>query len=129
MRRQRDTVTSAEIPSARKHTRAKPRRERATRRGHFGVQGMLLISLAVFTGFVMLVLGIFQVGLLDTFYRSIRDRSMNIAAGQIEQALSARVPLEDAIYDLAEDHALCVLLYRVEGDVAVPVASADVSND
>ncbi len=103
------------------------RRER--RRSRFGVQRMLIISLAVFTGFTMLVLGIFQVGLLDTFYRSIRDRSMNIAARQIEQALYEDGSIEDAVYDLAEDHSLCVLLFRVQGEVAVAVTSAEVSND
>ena len=56
------------------------RRER--RRSRFGVQRMLIISLAVFTGFTMLVLGIFQVGLLDTFYRSIRDRHLSLHAEQ-----------------------------------------------
>ncbi|MBQ8717842.1 MAG: hypothetical protein IJY66_01075, partial [Clostridia bacterium] len=103
------------------------RRDR--RRSRFGIQRMLLISLAVFTGFTMLVLGVFQVGLLDTFYRSIRDRSMNIAARQIEQALYREGSIEDAVYDLAEDHSLCVLLFRVQGDMAVAVTSAEVSND
>ena len=103
------------------------RRDR--RRSRFGVQRMLIVSLAVFTGFIMLVLGVFQVGLLDTFYRSIRDRSMNVAARQIEQALYREGDVENAIYDLAEDHSLCVLLYRVQGDVAVALTSAEVSND
>ena len=101
----------------------------AERGSRFGVQRMLIVSLAVFTGFVMLVLGVFQVGLLDTFYRSIRDRSMNVAARQIEQALYREGDVEDAIYDLAEDHSLCVLLFRVQGDVAVAMTSAEVSND
>ncbi len=129
MKRQSDSAAHAISHGVRGHKRIKPRRGRISRRGHFGVQGMLLISLAVFTCFVMLVLGLFQVGLLDTFYRSIRDRSMNIAARQIEQALGTSTAPHDDIYELAEDHALCVLLYRVEGDVATPVASADVSND
>jgi signal transduction histidine kinase len=95
----------------------------------FGVQRMLTVSLAVFTGFVLLVLGIFQIGLLDTFYHSVRDRSMEIAARQIEQALADGDDVTDTVYALAESHALCVLLFRVDGEVAVAVASAEVSND
>ena len=119
----------------RKKEKKTPRKDSRPKSGcsqSFGVQRMLTISLAVFTGFTLLVLGIFQVGLLDTFYRSIRDHSMESAAHQIELSLQSRMgntEVTDTIYTLAEDHALCVLLYRVDGDVAVPVASAEVSSD
>lgn len=99
-------------------------------RNNFGVQRMLTISLAVFSGFTLLVLGIFQIGLLATFYRSIRDRSMEVASRQIELALQDDdAKISDTVYALAENHALCILLYRVDGGIATPIASAEVSSD
>ena len=84
--------------------RSTPRSEsgkKETCGNRFGVQRMLTVSLAVFTGFVLLVLGIFQIGLLDTFYRSVRDRSMEIAARQIEQALVNGDDVTDTVYAMA----------------------------
>ncbi len=107
---------------------AMPRR-REDRRGNFGIQRMLTISLAVFTVFCLAVLTVLQVGLLDTFYRAVRNRSMDIAAREIAEALQRGDEIDNRVYDLAEDHTLCVLLFRVEGEVATPVVTAEVTND
>lgn len=107
---------------------ATPRRGEK-RRGSFGIQRMLTISLAVFAAFCLVVLTVFQVGLLDTFYRAVRNRSMNITAKEITAALQRGDEIDDTVYSLAEDHTLCVLVFRVEDGVATPVVTAEVSND
>lgn len=103
--------------------------QRGTPRRGFGIQGMLLVSLAVFMVFTLLVLFVFQVWLLDSFYRHIRNRSMDQAAAEIGAVLGDGDATENAVYDLAAKHTLCVLVYRVEGRVARVITSAEVSND
>ena len=103
--------------------------QQGTPRRGFGIQWMLLASLAGFMAFTLLVLLLFQVGLLDTFYRRIRNRSMERTADRIEMVLGDDSAVQDYVYDLASQHTLCVLVYRIEGKSARVISTAEVSND
>ncbi len=67
----------------------------------------IFLSLMVFSGVLLLLLWIFQVQLLDQFYRSIKTQSVKHAADEISTVLTSDGSLEE-IDDIVRENELCV---------------------
>ncbi|MBE6620683.1 MAG: HAMP domain-containing histidine kinase [Ruminococcaceae bacterium] len=99
-----------------------------------GIQWRLLGYLSLFIAFALIVLWVFQVHMLVPFYENIKRREMGQTADGLALALEnegATLPssvFDDAVWEYAETYNTCIQVWRVEGDRARIVASADISD-
>ena len=78
---------------------------------------------------LLAVVWIFQVMLLNVFYRNTKMDEMEQLTEVIEQSLHiSEDELDTMVYQYAAEHAVCIRVFRVEPDNrAVEIANADVS--
>lgn len=93
----------------------------------FGIRWTLFAFLAMFTGFVLLVVWIFQAFLLSTFYENTKMNEMMLTSSVIEANVTSDT-LERSVYSLAEQYSICILVYKIDGSKAVQMVSCDISN-
>ena len=99
-----------------------------------GIQWRLLGYLSLFIAFALIVLWLFQVRMLVPFYENIKRREMEQTADGLALVLEsegASLPssaFDDAVWEYAKNYYTCIQVWRVEGDRAHIVASADVSD-
>ena len=111
------------------HTRRSPRR-RVGVGGRISISKKLFVYLLLFALFILLVVWIMQIGLLDYFYGQSKQKELDRAdIGIIEAIQNNPAELEKTVKDCAADYLLCVRVFRVDGDTAHQLASADVSDD
>lgn len=111
------------------HTRRSPRR-RAGVGGRISISKKLFVYLLLFALFILLVVWIMQIGLLDYFYGQSKQKELDRAdIGIIEAIQNNPAELEKTVRECAADYLLCVRVFRVDGDTAHQLASADVSDD
>ncbi len=105
-----------------------PRRNRSG--GRISISRKLFIYLALFTLFILLVVWVMQIGLLNYFYSQSKNKELDIADRELVTAVQqAPESLERVVEDCATDYLLCIRVFRVEGNTARQLASADVSGD
>lgn len=94
-----------------------------------GVTVKLLLYFLIFMMLMLLVLWVFQVMLLNVFYRNTKTEEMEDVSRGIAQILAeGEQGLEELVYRYAADHAVCIRVFRVEQDNrAVEIANVDVS--
>ena len=89
----------------------------------------LFAFLAGFVAFMMVVIWIFQVLMLDNFYKNTKREELE----KISLAIGEYVDTEylgDAVYSCAVDYVTCIRVFKIsDGLNAVEVASADVAAD
>ena len=99
-----------------------------------GIQWRLMGYLSLFIAFALVVLWLFQVQMLVPFYENIKLREMEQTADGLALALEnegATLPssvFDDAVWEYAETYNTCIQVWRVEGERARIVASADISD-
>ncbi len=99
-----------------------------------GIQWRLMGYLSMFIAFALIVLWLFQVQMLVPFYENTKRREMEQTSDGLALALEnegATLPskaFEDAVWEYAETYNTCIQVWRVEGDRARIVASADISD-
>lgn len=98
------------------------------RQGGTGMRWKLFAYLIVFVSFMLGVIWIFQILLLDYFYRDIKYRELESISEVITSYLGSD-EIDGAVYSCAVDYTTCVRVFRHTGNVAVEIASADVSAD
>ncbi len=102
-----------------------------------GIQWRLLGYLSVFVAFILVILWIFQVGMLIPFYENIKHRELEQAAELLSKALdnmttfssSSVAEFNDTLWDCAEQYSTCVTVWRVEDGHARFMSEAEVSDD
>ena len=83
-----------------------------------GIRAQLMIYLSVFVVFVILLLWLFQVVLLDDFYRSSKIRQIETAAETLMSLLNSEDEhLSDTAGALAERYDVCILLLDEDQNV------------
>lgn len=110
---------------------------RRSPRSGIGIQWRLMGYLSLFVAFALLVLWIFQVGMLIPFYESVKHRELEQVADLLSVALdnmeevspSAVDQFNDTLWDCAERYSTCVTVWRVVDGRARHLSEADVSDD
>ncbi len=96
-----------------------------------GVTTKLLLYFLIFMMLMLLVLWIFQVMLLNFFYRNTKMNEMEKIATVIEQTLGGDPEaLEQTVYDHAAQSLVCIRVFRVDpSNKAIEISDADVSEN
>ncbi len=95
-------------------------------KGRYGITATLFISLAAFTAFVLLVVLIFQVLLLPSFYERTKMSELYKLADTIEKNIED-TDIESTAYSMASDYSICILTYSIKGLRGREILSCDVS--
>ncbi len=85
-------------------------------------------KIAVYLSFVialaLIITWFFQVFLLDVFFRAVKKNEMQEAADRLAEKLGED-SLKNEAFGAAVDHALCVMVYRMEEDHFSAIANVD----
>ncbi len=94
------------------------------------ISAKLFAFLALFTLFILIVVWLFQIGLLNYFYRDTKYKELELADRAMLHAVSEYPDALQALADeLGKNDDICSRVFRVEGNRVYQVASADVSGD
>ena len=88
------------------------------------VRWKLAVYMSVFVAIVLLVMWMFHVFLLDTFFRSVKKSEMEETADLLTSKIGAE-DLESAAYSEAADHSLCVMIFRIDESTANEIVNVD----
>ena len=88
------------------------------------IRWKLAAYMAIFVAIILIITWIFQVFLLDTFFRSIKEAEMEEAALELSQKIGAE-DIETQAFQEAIDHSLCVVIYKLEETQAKQLVSVD----
>lgn len=108
----------------------KAKRTKAERRTcGISISWKLFAFLVAFLAFLMMVIWIFQVLLLDSFYKRTKREELERISLAIGEYVDTEL-LGDAVYSCAVDYTTCIRVFKFsDGTTASEVASADVSAD
>lgn len=84
--------------------------------------------LAAFFMFIIMLLWIFQVVLMDSFYKSVTVKQLKKSAARIEAAATTGNDIDSAAYDIATQTGFCVSVYMIKDNSGTQVADAHVKN-
>ena len=94
----------------------------------FSMRWKLFAFLVAFVFFMLAIVWVFQILLLDHFYKDTKYKELESVSRVICEYLGDD-ELDAAVYSCAVDYSTCVRVFRQTGDVAVEIASADVAAD
>ena len=99
------------------------------KRSYPGVTIKLLLYFLIFMTMMLAVLWVFQVMLLNFFYRTAKMNEMQDLTEVIEQSLHKdENELDGLVYQYAAEHGVCIRVFRIEStNRAVEIANADVA--
>lgn len=92
-----------------------------------GIRWRLFGALALFTAVILLVLWLFQVRLLGTFYEREKFSELRDAVGVLEKYLD-RENAEERVAEYARENGICVRIFSVDGTYVRLIADADVTS-
>jgi signal transduction histidine kinase len=102
-------------------------KEKNSWRGLFfnvSIRWKLAAYMALFVAIVLIITWLFQVFLLDTFFRSIKESEMEESARLLAQNVGD-AGLENDAFREAVDHSLCVVVYQLNEQSGKPIVSID----
>ena len=100
------------------------------RRPGVSISAKLFGFLALFTFFILIVVWIFQIGLLNYFYRETKYKELEMADYAIVHALRDNSDtLQETVEELGSKYDICSRVFRVEGEKLYQIVSVDVSGD
>ena len=103
-------------------------REYSKKKRGIGMRWKLFAFLVAFVIFMLSVVWVFQILLLDHFYKDIKYKELESISGVISDYLGSD-EIDEAVYSCAVDYSTCIRVFRQIDNVAVEVASADVAAD
>lgn len=93
-----------------------------------GIRGKLVISLIIFTLFVLVSIWVFQIRLLDYFYEREKFSELESAAEDLTEAIEDGT-LSDRVHVISEKRSICIRVFSISGASAREVADANVGAD
>ena len=93
-------------------------------KNRISIRWRLATSMAFFVAFVLIMVWVFQIFLLDVFFRSIKKSEMRDAAQNLIAVLESD-QLKSQAFTEAVDHSLCVMVYRVGQDRVEQITNVD----
>ena len=104
--------------------------EEVVYRPRISISAKLFGFLALFTLFILIVVWIFQIGLLNYFYRETKYNELEMADYAITHALRDKPEsLTETVEEFGAKYDICSRVFRVKGDHVYQIASVDVSGD
>ncbi len=94
-------------------------------RDSVSVRWKLAFYMSLFVAIVLIITWVFQVFLLDIFYRSIKKNEMEETARKLAHNLESEETLKQAAFVEAADHSLCVVVYRIQNGPKEQVINID----
>lgn len=88
------------------------------------IRWKLILYMTVFVAIILLVTWLFQVVLLDTFFRAVKRNEMQEAADHLTEKLGSE-ELSMAAYSSAVDHSLCVTVFELGSDHSEMLINVD----
>lgn len=110
-----------------KHFDENDRSVKTNKTSGMGIRWNLFAFLAVFIVFVLLVVYIFQVLLLGTFYESAKMKELRLTSSVIEASIE-KSDLKQQAYTLSGDYSICIILYKIEDSRAKELVSCDIAS-
>ena len=99
------------------------------RKNGIRVKWKLLAFLLSFAAFMLVVIWVFQIHMLGSFYRNAKYRELDTISKVLESCLGTDA-LGEAVESCAKEYDTCIRIFkRTEGNVFVEAASADVTSD
>ncbi len=84
------------------------------RRPRISISWKLFAYLTLFTTFILIVVWVFQIGLLNYFYRQSKYRELDDAEKSLSQVLEQNPDqLEERIGQLSDKYVACIRVYRL----------------
>jgi len=108
----------------------KAKKTRAERRVcGISISWKLFAFLVAFVAIMMVIIWVFQVFMLDSFYKATKRKELESISMAIGEYVDTEY-LGDAVYSCAVDYATCIRVFKFnDGSTASEVASADVLAD
>ncbi len=104
--------------------------KKAVRRPGVSISAKLFGFLAFFTLFILIVVWIFQIGLLNYFYRETKYRELDMADYAILHTIRDNPEeLPIAVEEFGREYNICSRVFRIRGDRLYQVAGMDVLGD
>lgn len=104
------------------------KREKEIKKSGIRMQWKLLIFLLLFCVFMLLVIWLFQIRFLGSFYRNAKYKELETISGIMQSYLDTE-SLDDAVASCSMEYDACIRVFkRTEERVFAEVASADVSS-
>lgn len=100
--------------------------ENSSKRGRVGIRWRLFACLALLTALTLLVLWLFQVRLLSTFYEKERFAELKENATDLEEYLE-KERAEELIQSYARENGFCARVFVIDKDGVRVLADADVN--
>ncbi len=95
-----------------------------------GISAKLFAFLALFTFFILIVVWVFQIGLLNYFYRDTKYKELEMADYAAVSAMQNDPQnIQNILEDFGEEYDICSRVFRMDGDRVYQIASVDVSGD
>ena len=88
------------------------------------IRWKLAAYMAIFVAIILMITWLFQVFLLDTFFRSIKESEMQESAIELAEKVG-EADLETEAFIEAVDHSLCVVVYQLNEKTGRPIVSID----
>ncbi|MCQ2429635.1 MAG: HAMP domain-containing histidine kinase [Clostridia bacterium] len=107
----------------------------ADRHRRIGVYWKLFAYIALFTTFMLIVVWVFQIGLLNYFYRQSKFDELNTVEAALTASLeSEQSSIGETVLACAEDYTVCIRVFRLNwvdghGYASSMANSPDVSSD
>lgn len=102
-------------------------KEKKTLHGLFAnvsIRWKLAAYMAIFVAIILMITWLFQVFLLDAFFRSIKESEMQESAMELAEKVG-EIDLETEAFMEAVDHSLCVVIYQLNEKTGRPIVSID----
>lgn len=104
--------------------------EEVINRPRVSISAKLFGFLALFTFFILIVVWIFQIGLLNYFYRDTKYKELEMADYAIAHAIMDNPEaVSETVEEFGSEYDICSRVFRMNGDRVYQIASVDVSGD
>lgn len=91
-------------------------RQRPSRRRPIGIKWTLFLSFLVFSGIMLMLLWMFQVVFMDSFYRAIKTNTIKSTAETITRNVN-HAELDTLLDKIANDRDINILIIRSDGEI------------
>ena len=89
-----------------------------------GMRWKMFAYFAIFTAIVIAVIAVFQIFLLDRVYRATVKRQCSTVVENASTIDYNGQDYESRVYDMAAKYGVCISVYKISGNVGVPLVTA-----
>ena len=95
-----------------------------TTKREISIKWKMFAILLVFIVAVIAIIWIFQVGMLEDFYRNAKFKELHNTADKIEDAVNNSLDTESVVYKATQEYYSSIIVFEVKDRVAHPIIEA-----